>query len=160
MTVLAQSAKKTDKKVGVGGFCDMIRGFIMADPTSKENWEWFPGEAVSLWKQVWMCISMKNAIELNDDKESAKHLRVQRDLGATLDSLIHALSTLQRQRLALEPPPPPATKAKVIPISKGARPKKVELEPEPVPNVQPFTSGQGRTKERGASPSLDFKIAA
>jgi hypothetical protein len=107
-----------------------------------------------------MCISMKNAIELNDDKESAKHLRVQRDLGATLDSLIHALSTLQRQRLALEPPPPPATKAKVIPISKGARPKKVELEPEPVPNVQPFTSGQGRTKERGASPSLDFKIAA
>jgi hypothetical protein len=62
MTVLAQSAKKTDKKVGVGGFCDMIRGFIMADPTSKENWEWFPGEAVSLWKQVWMALNRALAL--------------------------------------------------------------------------------------------------
>ena len=111
-----------------------------------------------------MCVTMKNAVDFNGEPDSGRYLRVQRDLGATLDSLVHALSTLQRQRLALDPPPPPSTKAKVIPISKrpsgAGRPKKIQLEPESVPNIEPFTDRHRRDKERGSTPSLDLNIAA
>ena len=109
-----------------------------------------------------MCVTMKNAIDFNGEPDSGRYLRVQRDLGATLDSLVHALSTLQRQRLSLDPPPPPSTKAKVVPISKrpsaagAGRPKKVQLDPEPVPNIEPFTSRSRFEKERGSRPSLDL----
>ena len=113
-----------------------------------------------------MCVAMKNAIETNEQPESAKYLRVQRDLGATLDSLIHALSTLQRQRLALEPPPAPAVKAKVVRFPKNrfeatiGRPGKLQLEPDAVPDITPFTRYSRFNLDRGERPSIDFKKAA
>ncbi len=104
-----------------------------------------------------MCVLMKDAIEFNDDKESTKNLRLQRDLGATLDSLVHAISTLQRQRLALEPPPPPVTKAKVVPISKpsAGRPKKVESDPDTAVPIDRY-----KRREPGLRNSLDLKLAS
>lgn len=106
-----------------------------------------------------MCVLMKDAIEFNDDTESTINLRLQRDLGATLDSLVHAISTLQRQRLALEPlpqPPPMKAKAKVVPISRftSARPKKVEPDPEP------HVGQRDQQREPGLRNSLDLKLAS
>lgn len=115
-----------------------------------------------------MWASMQHAVELNQDATFMKCLRAHRELSATLDSLVHALSTLQRQRLALEPTPPPTdgTKAKVIPFpersaaAKVGRPKKVQLDPEPVPQVAPFTNRYQYIKNRAAHPSLDLKFVA
>lgn len=115
-----------------------------------------------------MFATVRRAIEANDEPMVARCMRIQRDLAATLDSLVHALSTLQRQRLSLDPPPPVAAKksrAKVIAFPKSpsiasvGRPAKVELEEEPTPARENFGPAR-RRKQRGADPTLDFKIAA
>src|SRR5450755_2993878 len=59
-----------------------------------------------------MWASMQRALELNQEPMFSKYIRIHRELAATLDSLVHTLSTLQRQRLALEPMPPPRADAK------------------------------------------------
>ncbi len=115
-----------------------------------------------------MWASMKQAVAVNQDAAFLKCMRAYRELSATLDSLVHTLSTLQRQRLDLEPTPPPTdrTKAKVIPFperlaaGKMGRPKKIQLDPEPAPHPVRFSNRYRYTEERAARPSLDLKFVA
>lgn len=105
---------------------------------------------------------LQRAVDCNREPMFSKCMRSLRDMSATLESLVHALSTLQRQRFALEPPPPPVmSTAKVIPfprVSAIGRPRKIEVEPEPVPALSPFVKRLPQ-RVRGIR-SLELKIAA
>ena len=109
------------------------------------------------------------ALTAKQEPVFSRCMRSQRDMASTLESLVHALSTLQRQRLALEPPPPLKTNAKAkakakgrklipFPVSALGRPRKIEVEPEPVPALSPFTAR--RLQRVRGDHSLDLKVAA
>ena len=115
---------------------------------------------------------LERASQDSDELMFAKWMRVHRDLTATLDSLIHAFTTLQKRRLSLERPPPSSpkakAKAKVIPFPNRpsleaiGRPQRVQLEAQPVPALEPFTatSRHRRSGERAPVRSIDLKVAA
>ena len=95
---------------------------------------------------------LKRAMQQNKEPAFSKWMRTHRDLAATLGSLVQTVDTLQRKRRESEPPPPPAKPS----IASVGRPRKLQLVPEAVPSLEPFT----RSRKRFGDPSLDLKIAA
>ena len=107
---------------------------------------------------------LKRVTHENQTRDFPKWMRTHRDMAETLESLTRTLDTLQRKRLAQEPPRPPSlpkAKAKVIafpsrPTASVGRPRKIALESEPY--EAPDLARQ--RKSRAETPKLDLKIAA
>ena len=94
---------------------------------------------------VLMELSFERAMKINRQPEYSNETGVQRDLAATMDSLVHIFTTLR-----LRPRPEPPTPS----IGAVGRPRKIQMEPA-IPIDQ-----SRRLKERGTAPTLDWTWAA
>ena len=115
-------------------------------------------------------LSIVYGLGSGDPKVLNREMRNQRTKMQMITSAIRSLKLVQKDRRARQTPPPPKApakaKGKLIPFPKTpsvsaiGRPAKIQLEPEPVPNFEPFIDRRRRNNERGSTPSLDLRIAA